>query len=132
MCQGVAPPFLNNGQLSIIEELAVSGEDEAGCAVPHIWLPYPFMYLYLVPWFTAHKGTTMSIVNFEAQNSPASTKAGWSVDQWAADVEVSRMTVYNLMNGKVPGAPPVQSVKLGKARRIITTPTEFLAALPRA
>jgi hypothetical protein len=41
------------------------------------------------------------------------------------------MSVYNLMHGKLPGYPPVESVKIGKSRRIITSPAEFLASCPR-
>jgi hypothetical protein len=70
----------------------------------------------------------MSMVNLEAKDPPpASTKAGWRIDSWAADVEMSRMSVYNLLKAK-----RIQSVKIGKSRRITTTPSEFLASCPSA
>jgi hypothetical protein len=59
-------------------------------------------------------------------------QVGWRVSAWAAAAKVSRSTTYNLMNGKVPGAPRLESVKIGKARVIITPPAAYVASLPRA
>jgi hypothetical protein len=58
-------------------------------------------------------------------------QVGWRPSAWAAAANVSRSTAYNLMYGKVRGAPPLESVKIGKARVIITPPAEYIAALPR-
>jgi hypothetical protein len=77
----------------------------------------------------------MSNVIFEEQDPPTQPasrpRACWSVDSWAAELDMCRMSVYNLMHGRLPGYPPVESVKIGKSRRIITSPAEFLASCPR-
>jgi hypothetical protein len=57
-------------------------------------------------------------------NTEPSPKRGWRIKTWADQVEVSRSTVYNLMD-----AHRIDSVKLGKARIITTSPAEFLASL---
>jgi hypothetical protein len=54
------------------------------------------------------------------------TKAGWRVNEWAADCGVSRAYVYNLLSSKPPA---IDSVKVGSARVITTAPRDFLAAL---
>ena len=48
---------------------------------------------------------------------PVSTKVAWTIEQWADDVGLCRMTVYNLA---------------GKRRLIVTLPAEYVASLPRA
>jgi predicted DNA-binding transcriptional regulator AlpA len=57
-------------------------------------------------------------------NGNPTTKVGWRVPEWAADVGVSRAYVYNLMN-----AQQIGSVKIGKCRVITTTPAAYLASL---
>ena len=52
------------------------------------------------------------------------TKAGWRVNEWAADVGVSRAYVYNLL-----AASAITSVKADAARIITTTPAQYLASL---
>ena len=52
------------------------------------------------------------------------TKAGWRVNEWAADVGVSRAYVYNLLAAKT-----IASVKSGNARIITIAPREYLASL---
>ena len=54
------------------------------------------------------------------------TRVGWRILDWAEDAGISRGSVYNLLYAK-----KINSVKLGKARIITTSPTEFLASLPR-
>jgi len=54
----------------------------------------------------------------------SATKAGWRVNEWAADVGVSRAYVYELLKKK-----SIASVKLGAARIITTRPSDFLASL---
>jgi len=51
-------------------------------------------------------------------------KIGWRPHEWADAVGVCRGTVYNLL---ADGS--ISAVKLGAARVITTTPTEFLARL---
>jgi excisionase family DNA binding protein len=53
-------------------------------------------------------------------------KAGWRVSEWADAAGLSRSTVYNLLDARA-----IESVKVGKARVIKTTPAEFLAGCPR-
>ena len=58
---------------------------------------------------------------------PVSTKVAWTIEQWADDVGLCRMTVYNLFaQGRIA------SVKAGKRRLIVTSPAEYVASLPRA
>ena len=49
------------------------------------------------------------------------TKAGWRVKEWARDTGLSRAYIYNLL-----AAGDLDSVKIGSARIITTTPAEFL------
>lgn len=55
-------------------------------------------------------------------NSP--TKAGWRPIEWAADAGISRAYCYRLLE-----AGTLRSVKIGAARVIITSPSEYLARL---
>jgi hypothetical protein len=55
------------------------------------------------------------------------SRAGWRPASWARETDLSRATVYNLM-----GRQEVESVKVGKARVITTSPAEFLARCPKA
>jgi hypothetical protein len=50
------------------------------------------------------------------------TKAGWRVNEWAHDVGLSRAFVYELL-----AARKIESVKIGSARVITTTPAQFLS-----
>jgi hypothetical protein len=52
---------------------------------------------------------------------PSNTKAGWRINEFAAATGLSRNGVYNLLNAKI-----LQSVKVGDARIILTSPQEFL------
>jgi hypothetical protein len=54
-------------------------------------------------------------------------KRAWTVKDWAAEVSLSRPTVYRLM---ASGA--VRYVLIGKARRVVTSPADFLRALEDA
>jgi hypothetical protein len=58
-----------------------------------------------------------------AQAAPA----GWRPEAWGRGAHVSRATVYNLLGGKVLGAPPLPNIKLGKARIITMAPADYLA-----
>jgi hypothetical protein len=57
----------------------------------------------------------------------ASERRGYRINQWAHEVGVSRAYVYASLLDK----GLIESVKVGRARVIVTTPDEFLAALPR-
>jgi hypothetical protein len=59
-----------------------------------------------------------------ARRSP---RSGWRPAEWAKDADVSRATTYNLMEGKVRDAPPLPSVKVGKARIITIAPADYFA-----
>jgi excisionase family DNA binding protein len=61
----------------------------------------------------------------KAQATPH--KALWRVNEWAADVGLSRARVYELLNEK-----KIKSVKCGARRLINTTPAEFAASLENA
>jgi excisionase family DNA binding protein len=50
-------------------------------------------------------------------------KAGWRPDEWAAATGVSRSYAYELLAAK-----KLDSVKIGTARIIVTSPAAFLAA----
>jgi hypothetical protein len=54
-------------------------------------------------------------------------QAGWRPSVWSRAANVSRATTYNLLSGKVPGAPPLPNVKVGKARIITMAPADYLA-----
>jgi hypothetical protein len=54
-------------------------------------------------------------------------QAGWRIPVWAKDANVSRATVYNLLDGKVRGAKPLPNVKIGKCRVITMAPADYLA-----
>jgi hypothetical protein len=54
-------------------------------------------------------------------------KSGWRIPQWCEATGVSRSTCYNLMAAKA-----LDSVKLGRARIIVTAPDDFLASLKQA
>jgi hypothetical protein len=54
------------------------------------------------------------------------TKAGWKAKTWAVETDMCRASVYKLMN-----AGRLETVKIGKMRRIVTSPAEFMASLPR-
>ena len=58
----------------------------------------------------------------------ASERRGYRINQWAHEVGVSRAYVYASLLDK----GLIESVKVGRARVIVTTPDEFLASLPRA
>ena len=59
-------------------------------------------------------------------NEEGTTKRGWRAQEWASDVGISRTSVWRLMkDGKI------ESVMLGKSRIITTTPSEFIATLPK-
>ena len=51
-------------------------------------------------------------------------KVGWRINEFADAVGLCRATVYNLL-----AAGSIDSVKVGAARVIVTTPTAFLAGL---
>jgi predicted site-specific integrase-resolvase len=58
-------------------------------------------------------------------NSPSRpTKAGWRINEWAADAGVSSSYAYMLLK-----AGDIKSVKIGAMRIIVTRPEDFLAAL---
>jgi hypothetical protein len=56
-----------------------------------------------------------------AQNS---AKAGWRIPEWCANTGISRSMAYLLM-----GSGAVQSVKSGRSRIIVTSPTDYLSSL---
>jgi hypothetical protein len=54
----------------------------------------------------------------------AAAKCGWRVSEFAEAVGLCRASIYNLMSiGRL------RSVKVGSARVIVTSPSEFLASL---
>lgn len=54
-------------------------------------------------------------------------RRGWRINPWADAVGVSRAYVYaNLLS-----TGRIESVKVGRARVIVTSPDEFLASMPR-
>jgi hypothetical protein len=57
---------------------------------------------------------------------PSVERRAWSVKEWGHAVSLSKATCYRLM-----AAGQVKFVNIGKARRIITSPAEFLASLER-
>ena len=61
----------------------------------------------------------------ESNSSPAIQ--AWRIGPWTQEAKVCRMTTYNLMDGKVRGAPPLPNVKIGKARIITMAPADYLA-----
>ena len=60
----------------------------------------------------------------EGAPSTGSAKVGWRPAEWAEAVGLCRATVYNLL-----AAGSIDSVKIGTARVIVTSPAEFLASL---
>jgi hypothetical protein len=56
-----------------------------------------------------------------------SQKRAWKVRDWCAEVSLSPATAYRLM-----ADGDVKYVKIGKARRITTSPKDFIAALEAA
>lgn len=52
------------------------------------------------------------------------TKCGWRPSEWAADVGISRTSVWRLMKDE-----KIASVAIGRTRIIITSPAEYLASL---
>jgi hypothetical protein len=63
----------------------------------------------------------------EPQSGSQTQKFGWRVSEFAAAVGLSRAHIYNLM-----GEGRLDSVKLGKARIITTSPGAFLESLRAA
>jgi hypothetical protein len=59
-------------------------------------------------------------------DSASAEKVGWRPAEWGGAVGVSRASVYNLL---VAGA--IDSVKVGSARVITTTPRDYLASLAK-
>lgn len=59
--------------------------------------------------------------------APPAEIVGWRPAEWSRAVGVSRSLVYELMQ-----AGKVDSVKLGQARIITTSPRDFLDSLRRA
>jgi hypothetical protein len=57
----------------------------------------------------------------------AIVRAGFRVEPFAAAAGWSRAHCYNLMSGKVAGAPPLPFIKSGKARIITISPADYLA-----
>jgi len=57
---------------------------------------------------------------------PSVERRAWSVKEWGHAVSLSKATCYRLM---ATGWP--KFVSIGKARRIVTSPEEFLASLER-
>ena len=51
-------------------------------------------------------------------------KRAWTTKDWAAETSLSRPTVYRLMY-----AGTVKFVMIGRARRIVTSPSDFLRSL---
>ena len=58
----------------------------------------------------------------DTDTSPA--KVGWRPMEWADAVGLCRASVYNLL-----AAGSIDSVKIGAARVIITSPADYLARL---
>jgi hypothetical protein len=54
--------------------------------------------------------------------APAPQKA-WTVAAWGHEVSVSRATVNRLLAARV-----IKSITIGRARRITTSPAEFLSS----
>jgi len=63
-------------------------------------------------------------MTYQTIDRALSTKAGWRVSEWAADVGLSRAFVYELLSAK-----KIDSVKAGNARIITTKPADYLASL---
>jgi hypothetical protein len=59
--------------------------------------------------------------------APPLQRRAWSVRDWGAEVGVSRATIYRLMS-----AGELRFVMIGRARRITTSPAEFIRALEDA
>lgn len=53
-------------------------------------------------------------------------KRAWRIDEWCDEMSLSRATVYRLMN-----SGELRNVRIGKARRILVSPTDFIASLRR-
>jgi hypothetical protein len=54
-------------------------------------------------------------------------KRAWTVKDWGAETSLSRPTIYRLMY-----AGAVKFVMIGRARRITTSPSDFLRSLQDA
>lgn len=52
------------------------------------------------------------------------TKVGWRPAEWAADVGISRTSVWRLMKDE-----RIASVAIGRTRIIVTSPAEYLSSL---
>jgi predicted DNA-binding transcriptional regulator AlpA len=57
---------------------------------------------------------------------PSPDKCGWRVNEFAAATGISRSLVYEKINEGL-----IDSVKLGTARIVTTSPSDFLAALAK-
>ncbi len=60
----------------------------------------------------------------EVKRAPNPNKAGWRINEWGPAVGIGRSQVCELI-----AAGAIDSVKLGAARIIVTSPTDFLASL---
>jgi hypothetical protein len=70
----------------------------------------------------------MTIKNRDvAAAEPNLNKVGWRVNEFAADAGISRSLVYMKISEGV-----IDSVKLGAARIITTSPSDFIASLAKA
>ena len=61
---------------------------------------------------------------FKDPGSVSPSKSGWRVLEWSADVGISRAFTWKLV-----AAGEVDSVKIGNARIITTSPADYLASL---
>lgn len=57
----------------------------------------------------------------------ATHRAGWRVDDWVSETGLGRSATYGLIKDR-----KIKSVKAGRARIILTSPSEFLTSLLEA
>jgi hypothetical protein len=72
------------------------------------------------------EATVDMMLQYSSRETPPArpTKAGWRVEEWAADCGLSRSYTYNLL---ARGA--IKGVRVGRNRIITTPPAEYLASL---
>jgi len=69
---------------------------------------------------------TAFLNNRDVAAEPSPNKVGWRVNEFASDTGISRSLVYEKINEGL-----IASVKLGAARIITTSPSDFLASLAK-
>jgi predicted DNA-binding transcriptional regulator AlpA len=56
--------------------------------------------------------------------APPLQRRAWTIRDWCAETSISRASCYRLMNAGV-----IRFVMIGRARRIVTPPSDFIRAL---